>query len=44
MDKGPEDAHLRPRRDAADAFAGEQRVRAQPFEAIELDLALLWSR
>jgi Uma2 family endonuclease len=27
-----------------DTFAGEQRVRAEPFEAIELELALLWSR
>ncbi|WNG34702.1 Uma2 family endonuclease [Archangium violaceum] len=27
-----------------DAFAGEQRIRAEPFEAIELELALLWAR
>ena len=27
-----------------ETFAGEQRVRAEPFEAIELELALLWSR
>ncbi|MFY0570387.1 Uma2 family endonuclease [Archangium lansingense] len=27
-----------------DSFAGEERVRAEPFEAIELELALLWSR
>jgi Uma2 family endonuclease len=27
-----------------DSFSGEQRVRAEPFEAIELDLTLLWSR
>ncbi len=25
------------------AFAGEERVRSEPFEAIELELALLWS-
>lgn len=25
------------------SFAGEERVRAEPFEAIELDLAVLWS-
>ncbi|HEY0092798.1 MAG TPA: Uma2 family endonuclease [Archangium sp.] len=25
------------------SFAGEERVRAEPFEAIELELALLWS-
>jgi Uma2 family endonuclease len=27
-----------------DSVGGEQRVRAEPFEAIELELALLWSR
>jgi Uma2 family endonuclease len=27
-----------------DAFSGEERVRAEPFEAIELELELLWSR
>ena len=27
-----------------DSFAGEERVRAEPFEAIELELALVWSR
>jgi len=27
-----------------ETFAGEQRVRAEPFEAIELELTLLWSR
>ena len=27
-----------------ESFAGEQRVRPEPFEAIELELALLWSR
>jgi Uma2 family endonuclease len=27
-----------------DSFAGEERVRAEPFEAIELELELLWSR
>lgn len=27
-----------------DTFAGEQRVRAEPFDAMELELALLWSR
>jgi Uma2 family endonuclease len=27
-----------------DTFEGEGRVRAEPFEAIELDLALLWAR
>jgi Uma2 family endonuclease len=27
-----------------ESFGGEQRVRAEPFEAIELELALLWSR
>jgi len=26
------------------SFAGEEPVRAEPFEAIELELALLWSR
>ncbi len=26
-----------------DSFTGEERVRAEPFEAIELELALLWS-
>nr|WP_245591570.1 Uma2 family endonuclease [Cystobacter fuscus] len=26
-----------------DSFSGEQRVRAEPFEAIELEMALLWS-
>jgi Uma2 family endonuclease len=26
------------------SFTGEGRVRAEPFEAIELELALLWSR
>ncbi|HYO54461.1 Uma2 family endonuclease [Archangium sp.] len=26
-----------------DSFAGEKRVRAEPFEAIELELALVWS-
>ena len=25
------------------AFAGEERVRAEPFEALELDLALVWA-
>ncbi len=25
------------------SFAGEERIRAEPFEAIELELALLWS-
>jgi Uma2 family endonuclease len=25
------------------SFAGEERVRAEPFEAIELELALVWS-
>ncbi|PTL77785.1 Uma2 family endonuclease [Vitiosangium sp. GDMCC 1.1324] len=28
----------------ADSFAGDERVRAIPFEAIELELALVWSR
>jgi Uma2 family endonuclease len=27
-----------------DSFAGEEQVRAEPFEAIELELALVWSR
>jgi Uma2 family endonuclease len=27
-----------------DSFSGEARVRAEPFEAIELELALVWSR
>jgi Uma2 family endonuclease len=27
-----------------DSFAEDQRVRAEPFEAVELDLARLWSR
>ncbi|HEY0095543.1 MAG TPA: Uma2 family endonuclease, partial [Archangium sp.] len=27
-----------------DSFAEDQRVRAEPFEAIELEMALLWSR
>jgi Uma2 family endonuclease len=27
-----------------DSFVGDERVRAEPFEAIELELALLWSR
>ncbi|HEX8537000.1 MAG TPA: Uma2 family endonuclease [Cystobacter sp.] len=27
-----------------DSFAGDQRVRAEPFEAIELEMELLWSR
>ncbi len=26
-----------------DSFAGEERVRAEPFEAIELKLATVWS-
>jgi Uma2 family endonuclease len=26
------------------SFSGEERVRAEPFDAIELELALLWSR
>ncbi|HYO69380.1 MAG TPA: Uma2 family endonuclease [Archangium sp.] len=26
------------------SFSGEERVRAEPFEALELELALLWSR
>ncbi|HYO51351.1 Uma2 family endonuclease [Archangium sp.] len=26
------------------SFAGEERVRAEPFDAIELELALVWSR
>jgi hypothetical protein len=26
-----------------DSFFGEQRVRAEPSEAIELEMALLWS-
>jgi Uma2 family endonuclease len=26
-----------------DSFAGEERVRAEPFEAIELELAVVWS-
>ncbi|HYO73887.1 MAG TPA: Uma2 family endonuclease, partial [Archangium sp.] len=25
------------------SFAGEDRVRAEPFDALELDLALVWS-
>jgi Uma2 family endonuclease len=25
------------------SFSGEERVRAEPFEAIELELALVWS-
>jgi Uma2 family endonuclease len=27
-----------------DSFAAEERVRAEPFEAIEFELALVWSR
>ncbi len=27
-----------------DSFVGEERVRAEPFEALELELALVWSR
>ncbi|QRK13833.1 Uma2 family endonuclease [Archangium violaceum] len=27
-----------------ESFAGDQRIRAEPFEAIELELALLWAR
>ena len=26
------------------SFTGEARVRAEPFEALELELALVWSR
>jgi hypothetical protein len=26
-----------------DGFAGEARVHAEPFESLELELALLWS-
>ncbi len=26
-----------------DTFAAEERVRAEPFEAVELELALVWS-
>ncbi|OJT24531.1 hypothetical protein BO221_15385 [Archangium sp. Cb G35] len=26
------------------SLSGEERVRVEPFEAIELELALLWSR
>ena len=26
------------------AAAGDEKVRAEPFEAIELDLAILWAR
>jgi Uma2 family endonuclease len=28
----------------AQSFAGDEKVRAEPFEAIELELALVWSR
>jgi hypothetical protein len=27
-----------------DTFEGDAKVRAEPFEAIELDLSALWSR
>ena len=27
----------------ADSFVGDERVRAEPFEAIELELALVWA-